>query len=84
MLLIGSIFASTNQKNYPDLGSDAPSVWNFCALFSDVISRRWRPEISGVFSGYNPFLVFLLDNVIALKYLLNKTGYCNFVYITCE
>jgi len=31
-------FASTNQKHYPDLGSDASSVWNFCALFSDVIS----------------------------------------------
>ena len=37
-------FASTNQKHYPDLGSDASSVWNFCACFSDVISRgnQWR------------------------------------------
>ena len=34
---------STNQKHYPDLGSDASSVWNFCARFSDVI---WR-ETSG-------------------------------------
>ena len=24
---------------YPDLGSDASSVWNFCARFSDVILR---------------------------------------------
>ena len=27
-------FASTNQKHCPDLGSDASSVWNFCARFS--------------------------------------------------
>ena len=33
-------FASTNQKHYPDLGSDALSVWNFLAHFSDVISRE--------------------------------------------
>ena len=31
-------FASTNQQHYPNLGSDASSVWNFCARFSDVIS----------------------------------------------
>ena len=29
--------STTNQKRYPDPGSDASSVWNFCALFSDVI-----------------------------------------------
>ena len=28
-----------NQKHYSDLGSDVTSVWNFCACFSDVISR---------------------------------------------
>ena len=32
-------FDSTNQKHYLDLGSDASSVWNFCAHFSDV---TWR------------------------------------------
>ena len=34
---------ATNQKQYIYLGSDASSVWNFCARFSDVISRgnRW-------------------------------------------
>ena len=31
---------TTNQKRYPDLGSDASSVWNFCARFSDVIWRE--------------------------------------------
>ena len=28
-----------NQMHYPDLGSDASSVWNFCTRFSDVITR---------------------------------------------
>ena len=32
-------FASTNQKHYPDLGSDTSSVWNFCRRFSDIISQ---------------------------------------------
>ena len=27
----------TNQKRYPDLGSETSSVWNFCARYSDVI-----------------------------------------------
>ena len=29
----------TNQKHYPDLGSDMSSVWNFGACFSDIISQ---------------------------------------------
>ena len=46
-------FSSTNQKYYPDLSSDASSVWNFWARFSDVVSRGnrwWRGEMSGAFS----------------------------------
>ena len=27
----------TNQTHHPDLGSNASSVWNFSARFSDVI-----------------------------------------------
>ena len=27
------------MRHYPELGSEASSVWNFCARFSDVISR---------------------------------------------
>ena len=45
----------TNQKHYQDLGSNTSSVWNFCARFSDVISRGnqwWRREMSSVFAGY--------------------------------
>ena len=30
---------STNQKHYPDLGSDVSSVWDLCRRFSDTI---WR------------------------------------------
>ena len=47
--------ALTNQRYYLDLGSDASSVWNFCARFSDVISlgnQWWRREMSALFSGY--------------------------------
>ena len=41
MLLIGRTareFASTNQKQHPDLGSDTSSVWNFYNRLSDFIS----------------------------------------------
>ena len=39
-----------------DLGSDTSSVWNFCACFSDVISRGsqwWCRKMSAVFSEKN-------------------------------
>ena len=38
------LLASTNQKQYPDLSSDALSVWNFFTHFSDFILCRnqWR------------------------------------------
>ena len=43
------------MRHYPDLGSDASSVWNISAHFSDVIWRGnqwWRRQMSAVFSGY--------------------------------
>ena len=55
VLLIGFRFVSSNQKHYRLLGSDASSVWNFGACFSDFISRGnqwWRREISALFSVY--------------------------------
>ena len=55
LVVPGGKFDSANQKHYPDLGSDASSVWNFCVRFSDVISggnQCWRCEMSAVFSGY--------------------------------
>ena len=45
---------TTNQKHYPDLGSDTSSVWNFCACSPDVISQEnhwWRREMSA-FLGF--------------------------------
>ena len=36
-IFVGWSTFSTSQNHYPDLGSDASSVWNFCACFSDVI-----------------------------------------------
>ena len=45
-------FAPTNQKHYPDLGSDASSVWNFCTCFLDLISQgnqRRHREVSSYF-----------------------------------
>ena len=44
------------MRQYPQLGTDTSSVWNFCTHFSDAISQGnqwWCPEISAVFSGYN-------------------------------
>ena len=60
VLLIGRAtysreFFPTNQKHYLDLGSDASSVWNFFARFSDVILRanpRWPRDMSAVFWGH--------------------------------
>ena len=46
--------ATTNQKDDPDLGGEASSVWKFCVRFSDAISRGnqwWRRDMSAVFSG---------------------------------
>ena len=54
VLLIGLSKFSTNQTHYPDLGSVASSVWNFCACFPDAVLRRnqwWRREMSAGFWG---------------------------------
>ena len=40
LLIQGWSKFSTSQKHYPDLGSNASSVWNFCARSSDFISRK--------------------------------------------
>ena len=58
VLLLGRVarkLALTNQWHYPDMGSVASSVWNFCARFLDGISQgnQWRRrEMSAVFPGY--------------------------------
>ena len=47
---------TTNQKHYPELGGDTPSVWDFGTRFSDVVWRGnqwWRREMSALFSGWS-------------------------------
>ena len=48
---------TTNQKHHPDLGSDASSVWNFWAGFSDVIWRgiQWERRQMSNFMIVTPF-----------------------------
>ena len=49
LIVLRGKFVSSNQKRYPYLGTDASSVWNICARFSDVISQRkqrWRHQMS--------------------------------------
>ena len=68
---------STNQKHCPDLGSDTSSVWNFCANFSDVISRAnqgWRCEMWGVSQAkpgsFSTGFVCNAGNLIGIKKIL--------------
>ena len=73
---------TTCPKHYPDLGIDASSVWNFCARFSDVISRRnqcWPREILAVFSdyqfdSYHTFLAILKEATQRTPWLQLKKG----------
>ena len=36
----------TNQKHFPVLGSEASSVWNFCARFSGIIAQETSGSMS--------------------------------------
>ena len=45
---------SNQSEALSNLGNDKSSAWNFCAHFSDVITRgnqSWRHEMSAVFTG---------------------------------
>ena len=59
-------FASTNQKHYPGLPSDASSVWNFCACSSDV---TFCGETS---SGVAKFWLFSQANIKPARACLGK------------
>ena len=56
--MIGEKFASSNQKHYPDLGSDTSLVWNFSSRSCDVFFAGKlvvrRRDISAVYSGQSP------------------------------
>ena len=46
---VGNLIPPT--RSLPDLGSDASSVWNFCARFSDLIwpgNQWWRRKMPAV------------------------------------
>ena len=62
-------FASTNQKHYPDMGSEASSVWDFCARFGDVISRgnRWWSREMSVFIQTNDGPTLSLKDIFETK-----------------
>ena len=80
-------FAPTNQKHYPDLGSDASSVWNFCTCFLDLISQgnqgRHR-EVSSYFLrlyalwiwnlGSNSFKVLTFQDAMYCSVVNTNTG----------
>ena len=72
-------FASTNRKHYPDLGSVAPLVWNFCARssykpLSDVIFGVGGKSSGGFANcGCFPRLVFYpVKNRSVLSWLCDK------------
>ena len=88
---------TTNQKRYPDLGTDASSVWNFCTRFSDVISRRnhrWRLEMSAVSldcsrqlfnSAFFRINLHPLDSVIGFPNILRSLSQvCTWNYLHLE
>ena len=62
--------------NHPDLCSDASSVWNFCARFSDVISRE--PVVASRNVGcflmltFNPRFLFVLQRVDQMWSMFNQ------------
>ena len=82
VLLIGWKFPSTNQKHYPDLGSDASTVWNFCACFSDVISARGDGVAScRLFSQTTSFRLYTIAlEQSARKKSLSHCKICTFLW----
>ena len=55
-------FMSTNQKQYPDLGNDASSVWNSCA-------RRLSRHLAGkpVVASPNVGCFLRLDEILKAR-----------------
>ena len=65
---------TTNQKHYPDFCIDTSSVWNICALSSEVISpgnQKWRREKSSVF----------LATIWLVRHVLSKSAAILFVKV---
>ena len=63
--IFGTTQFSANQKDFPDLGSDTSSVWNFDARSTDGISpgnQWWHGEMAAVYSGYT-----IIENYLVRK-----------------
>ena len=61
----------TNQKGYPDLGSDTSLVWNFCAGLSEIISRGdqwWCRKMLAFFSSFFWVSVSRLEQVMGITH----------------
>ena len=89
LVMLHGKFAPANQKPYPDLGSDASSIWNFCTCFLDLISQgnqgRHR-EVSSYFLrlyalwiwnlGSNLFKVLTFQDAMYCSVVNTNTGSC--------
>ena len=64
---------STNQKHYPELGSDASSLWNFWARFSDVICVG-KPVVAPPNVGCFLRLIILLLLYLCMPVKRGKEG----------
>ena len=82
LVMLHRKFAPTNQKHYPDLGSDASSIWNFCTCFLDVISQgnqgRHR-EMLVIFSGYMLLWIWNLGSNLFKVLTFQDAMYCSVV-----
>ena len=87
LIRINQIF-SQSEAQYLD--SVAPSVWNFCSRFSDVISREnqphWRLEISAFSQAIDlwilmRFILFCSPSALEFKYDLLDSVYLFTLFI---
>ena len=87
LVMLHRKFAPTNQKHYPDLGSDASSIWNFCTCFLDVISQgnqgRHR-EMLVIFSGYMLLWIWNLGSNLFKVLTFQDAMYCSVVNTNFE
>ena len=82
------IVCSRNDQSeqFPDLGRDTSSEWNFCTRFSDVMSFRgetsegWRWEISAVFCSIETVIIPAII-CLCLPTLPLKDSGTNYIFV---
>ena len=80
---------STNQKHYPDLGSDVSAVWSFCARCLDVISPGNQSDgVANVGCFLRPWYISLSGSILQLARVAKSdkknTAFCmkkKYIYI---